>query len=79
MDKEATVSFEDHVFFDHLIDNEEDFPKGPVRDFMELVCVGLSKNPYITVERKHACINWYRDYFKQKREVIEASVERQQL
>ena len=30
---------------------------------MELVCVGLSKNPYITVEKKIEHVNWYKNYF----------------
>jgi len=32
---------------------------------MELVVVGLSKNPHITVEKKIEHINWFRDYFNQ--------------
>ena len=31
---------------------------------MELVCVGLSKNPYITVEKKIEHVNWYKNYFE---------------
>ena len=31
---------------------------------MELVCVGLSKNPYISVEKKLEHINWFKDYFE---------------
>ncbi|XP_028967154.1 28S ribosomal protein S31, mitochondrial [Galendromus occidentalis] len=75
MTEEADVPFEDHVFLDHLIEDDHAFPNGPVRQFMELVCIGLSKNPYISVERKHACIEWYRDYFTQKKSFIEAAVE----
>ncbi|XP_022670762.1 28S ribosomal protein S31, mitochondrial-like [Varroa destructor] len=74
-DKEATVSFEDHVFLEHLIEDDAAFPHGPVREFMELVCVGLSKNPYITVERKHACIEWYRDYFTKKKKLVKAAAQ----
>ena len=38
--------------------------KGPVRHFMELVCVGLSKNPYISVENKIGHIQWFQEYFE---------------
>ena len=73
MDDEAKISFEEHVFLDHLIEDEEVFPEGPIKHFMDLVCTGLSKNPYITVERKHKCIEWYRDYFTAKKAIIQAA------
>ena len=38
---------------------------GPVRHFMELVIVGLSKSPHYTSREKKACVEWYRDYFSQ--------------
>lgn len=44
---------------------------GPVRIFMELVCVGLSKNPYLTVQQKREHIEWYRNYFDEKKDVIQ--------
>ena len=31
---------------------------------MELVCVGLSKNPYITTKKKRDTITWFKDYFE---------------
>ncbi|KAJ4441737.1 hypothetical protein ANN_11595, partial [Periplaneta americana] len=69
-DEESKVYFTEHVFLEHLLD-----PwcpkKGPVRHFMELVCVGLSKNPYITVQMKMEHIHWFRDYFQQKKQVLE--------
>lgn len=43
---------------------------GPVRIFMELVCVGLSKNPWYTVEQKKEHIEWYRNYFNEKEDVL---------
>ena len=82
MDEEAKVPFHEHVFLDHLI---EDFPKtGPVRVFMELVILGLSKNPYMTVKEKHDHVDWFRKYFEEKKEILdqalkerEASIERE--
>lgn len=71
MDEEAKVSFHEHVFLDSLI---EDFPKkGPIRHFMELVITGLSKNPYISVQRKREHIDWFRNYFTEKEAVLKAA------
>lgn len=66
---EAQVSFADHVFLEaHL---EGWCPTtGPIRHFMELVCVGLSKNHYWTVTEKQEHIAWFRDYFEDKREML---------
>ncbi|XP_060071978.1 insulin-like growth factor 2 mRNA-binding protein 1 [Ylistrum balloti] len=67
--EEENVTFDEHVFLDHLI---EDFPKkGPVRHFMELVLAGLSKNPYMSVKEKHEHIEWYRNYFTQNEHLLE--------
>lgn len=64
MEAEAEVPFYDHVLLDNLL---EDFPKeGPIRQFMELVIMGLSHNPYITVERKHELVKFYKDFFEEK-------------
>jgi len=56
--------FHEHVFLENLLDPW--CPKfGPVRHFMDLVCVGLSKNPYVTAEFKRDTITWFKDYFEQ--------------
>ncbi|KAL3882549.1 hypothetical protein ACJMK2_028885 [Sinanodonta woodiana] len=68
-EEEKNVKFYEHVFLEkHIMD----FPqKGPIRHFMELVLVGLSKNPYMTVDQKKEHIQWFRDYFKEKQSVLE--------
>jgi len=72
MAEEAKVGFYEHIFLESLIDDR--FPaSGPVRHFMELVAVGLSKSPYLTVAEKHAHIAWYAEYFNDKYELIEQS------
>lgn len=64
LEQEAQVPFYEHVLLDHLL---ETFPtQGPVRQFMELIIMGLSKNPYISVERKHQTVEYYRQYFEDK-------------
>ena len=59
-------SFVDHVFLEQHI--ESWCPQeGPIREFMEVVCTSLSKNAFMTVEKKVYYINWFRDYFDQPR------------
>lgn len=69
MDSEKNIFFVDHVFLEPLID-EWCPKKGPIRHFMELVCVGLSKNPFLTIEEKHDHINWFRQYFYEKNQLL---------
>ncbi|ELU17585.1 hypothetical protein CAPTEDRAFT_160296 [Capitella teleta] len=72
MDEEAQVGFHEHVFLSHLI---TDFPKGPIRHYMELVATGLSKNPHMTVQEKHGHIEWYREYFADKQKLVDELIE----
>ncbi|PNF14973.1 hypothetical protein B7P43_G01548 [Cryptotermes secundus] len=68
--EESKVYFTEHVFLEHHL--EPWCPKkGPVRHFMELVCVGLSKNPYITVQMKLEHINWFHNYFEEKKQILQ--------
>ncbi|XP_035291057.1 28S ribosomal protein S31, mitochondrial [Anguilla anguilla] len=69
LEEEASVPFHEHIFLEkHL---EEGFPsQGPVRHFMELVVVGLSKNPHLTAREKVEHIAWFRQYFEQKEDVL---------
>lgn len=69
MGDESNVFFAEHVFLEPLID-EWCPKKGPIRHFMELVCVGLSKNPFLSVEEKKDHINWFRQYFYEKNQLL---------
>ncbi|XP_055531450.1 28S ribosomal protein S31, mitochondrial [Wyeomyia smithii] len=70
LEEEAKVSFTDHIFLEEHL--EPWCPKrGPVRHFMELVCVGLSKNYFISAKEKKEHILWFRDYFEQKKELLQ--------
>lgn len=63
--------FHEHVFLDKYL---EDFPKqGPIRHFMELVTCGLSKNPYLSVKQKVEHIEWFRNYFNEKQDILKQS------
>lgn len=67
MDLEKQTDFTEHIMLDmHL----EDWcpSRGPVRHFMELVCVGLSKNNFLSAEEKKDHILWYKQYFEEKKE-----------
>ncbi|XP_059469250.1 small ribosomal subunit protein mS31 [Neocloeon triangulifer] len=68
-EEEQSVPFSEHIFLEkHLQDWCP--KKGPVRHFMELVCIGLSKNPHFTVEEKKAHIEGYREYFVSKTDTL---------
>uniref|UniRef100_A0A8D0B8R8 Small ribosomal subunit protein mS31 n=1 Tax=Salvator merianae TaxID=96440 RepID=A0A8D0B8R8_SALMN len=65
---EDDAEFYEHVFLDKYL---VDFPKeGPIRHFMELVTCGLSKNPYLSVKEKVEHIEWFKNYFKEKEELL---------
>nr|XP_023680480.1 28S ribosomal protein S31, mitochondrial [Paramormyrops kingsleyae] len=69
LEEEAHVPFHEHVFLERHL--EDGFPKrGPVRHFMELVVLGLAKNPYVTVNQKVQHIAWFRDYFRAKEDIL---------
>ncbi|XP_068226563.1 small ribosomal subunit protein mS31-like [Palaemon carinicauda] len=69
LEAEKQIGFHEHVFLEHHLEGW--CPKrGPVRHFMELVCTGLSKNPYLSVERKKRHIMWYKNYFESKQEAL---------
>ncbi|XP_054003360.1 28S ribosomal protein S31, mitochondrial isoform X1 [Hylaeus anthracinus] len=70
MEEEQNVHFSEHVFLErHVTDWCP--AKGPIRHFMELVCIGLSKNPYMTAQEKYEHIMWYKNYFEDKNDLLE--------
>ncbi|KAF5296169.1 hypothetical protein FQA39_LY12623 [Lamprigera yunnana] len=69
LDEEQKIYFDEHIFLEKHLEGWCP-PKGPIRYFMELVCVGLSKNPYITVQMKKEHIEWFKDYFKEKEDIL---------
>ncbi|XP_036913497.1 28S ribosomal protein S31, mitochondrial [Sturnira hondurensis] len=63
--------FHEHIFLDKYL---EDFPKqGPIRHFMELVTCGLSKNPHLSVKQKVEHIEWFKNYFNEKKDILKES------
>ncbi|VBB26428.1 unnamed protein product, partial [Acanthocheilonema viteae] len=67
---EEDVGFYDHIFLDKYLAQYNLPEEGPVAQFMELVCIGLSKNPYMSIKKKHAHLDWFANYFKEKAEEI---------
>ncbi|CAL1542136.1 unnamed protein product [Lymnaea stagnalis] len=72
MHEERKYKFHDHVFLEQHLSLFPD--KGPVRKFMELIALGLSLNPYITVPEKLEHIRWYAEYFREKQGILESVV-----
>uniref|UniRef100_A0A914YI41 Small ribosomal subunit protein mS31 n=1 Tax=Panagrolaimus superbus TaxID=310955 RepID=A0A914YI41_9BILA len=61
--EEEEISFMDHIFLEPYL-AKYNLPKsGPVAHFMELVCVGLSKNPFMSVTKKHEHLDAFAQYF----------------
>ncbi|KAH8410813.1 hypothetical protein KR222_010808, partial [Zaprionus bogoriensis] len=69
LQEEAHVDFSEHIFLEQHLEGWCP-SRGPVRHFMELVCVGLSKNPYVTAREKKEHILWFRDYFESKKDIL---------
>uniref|UniRef100_A0A0N5AB46 Small ribosomal subunit protein mS31 n=1 Tax=Syphacia muris TaxID=451379 RepID=A0A0N5AB46_9BILA len=55
---EEKVSFHEHIFLNKELEQYKLPKTGPVAHFMELVCVGLSKNSYMTVQKKRDHLKW---------------------
>ncbi|CAG9581762.1 unnamed protein product [Danaus chrysippus] len=70
MEEEQNVHFSEHIFLDSHLDGWCP-TKGPIRHFMELVCVGLSKNAFYTVKEKKDHIMWYKEYFESKKDILQ--------
>ncbi|XP_022915909.1 small ribosomal subunit protein mS31 [Onthophagus taurus] len=69
MEEEKNIYFAEHVFLEKHLEPWCP-PKGPIRHYMELVCVGLSKNPYMSVKHKKEHIEWYKEYFTDKEKLL---------
>lgn len=68
MDDENATPFYEHVFLDKHLGA---FPKtGPIRGFMELVILGLGKNPHLSVKEKTDHIKWFEEYFREKQPLV---------
>ena len=62
------MPFYEHVFTDQWLEGLP--PRGAVRQFMEVIALSLSKNPYITVRRKKETFEWFKKYFEVKHDIL---------
>ncbi|XP_041975837.1 28S ribosomal protein S31, mitochondrial [Aricia agestis] len=69
IEEEQNVHFSEHIFLDQHLEGWCP-TRGPIRHFMELVCVGLSKNAFYTVQEKKDHIMWYKEYFESKKDLL---------
>lgn len=68
LDEEKKVPFHEHVFLDDWLEGVPE--KGPVRQFLEIMIISLSKNPYITVQRKKETFEWFKIYFERRHDIL---------
>lgn len=70
--EERKYKFHDHVFLERHLTA---FPSnGPIRKFMELVTLGLSQNPWLTVPEKLEHITWFAQYFREKQDLLKSTL-----
>jgi small subunit ribosomal protein S31 len=68
LESEESVPFHEHIFLDHWM---KDIPRrSAIGQFLEVMCLALSKNPYITVERKKETFDWFLKYFKEHEDIL---------
>jgi hypothetical protein len=69
---ESKVPFYEHVFLeDHL----DQFPQiEPIQQFMALALNGISQNSFLNIQEKKEIIEWYKNYFNEKLDIIQESL-----
>uniref|UniRef100_A0AC35TTQ3 28S ribosomal protein S31, mitochondrial n=1 Tax=Rhabditophanes sp. KR3021 TaxID=114890 RepID=A0AC35TTQ3_9BILA len=75
---EQSVPFYEHIFLERYLSKYKLPKTGPIPHFMELVCVGLSKNPYMTSSKKHDHLDWFGQFFDKKRQDSVAKLHEQE-
>ncbi|CAH8636357.1 unnamed protein product [Schistosoma bovis] len=77
-DSELDVPFYEHVFLENHL-NKEHLKCKPLASFLELVCTGLSKNPYFSVDDKKQHLEWFTQFFDDKITRINASIKEEHM
>lgn len=71
------MPFYEHVFLEEHLDQ---FPKEePIQQFMALVLNGISQNSFLKIDEKKEIIEWYKNYFKSKLDIIQESLKAERL
>ena len=72
--EDIKMPFYEHVLLDHHL--EDFYPEiEEIQNFMILILNGLSDTPYLSVKEKTETIEWYKNYFKDKVDLIKTSSE----
>lgn len=71
---ESEVPFYEHIFLERHLAGLGLPKDGPIAHFMELVCVGLSKNPYMTLEKKMDHLKWFAKFFNAEKQALIAKL-----
>ena len=70
--EEAQIPFYEHVFLDSYLD---EFPQiEPIQEFMTLALNGLSQNSFLSLNEKKEIIQWYKNYFNEKQDLIKEAL-----
>ncbi|KAK5979652.1 hypothetical protein GCK32_009791 [Trichostrongylus colubriformis] len=67
---ESEVPFYEHIFLERHLAGLGLPKDGPIAHFMELVCVGLSKNPYMKIEKKMDHLKWFANFFNEEKQKL---------
>jgi hypothetical protein len=74
---EVNIPFYKHIFLD---DHLKDFPKEKqVQEFMEYALNGISLNSHLSIKEKNDIIQWYKDYFNEKIDLIRDAIKEEEL
>ena len=76
-ESEANIPYYDHVFLESYL---EKFPQlEPIQQFMTLVLNGISHNSFLNFNEKMEIIEWYKNYFDEKLDLINEALEAERL
>jgi small subunit ribosomal protein S31 len=74
---DAQTPFYEHVFLDNYL---EEFPQiEPIQQFMTLALNGISQNSFLSLSEKKEIIEWYKDYFNDKLDIIKEALEAEKV
>ena len=76
-ESEANIPYHDHIFLESYL---EKFPQlEPIQQFMTLVLNGISHNSFLNFNEKMEIIEWYKNYFEKKLDIINEALEAERL
>jgi small subunit ribosomal protein S31 len=71
------VPFHEHVLLGGCL---SEFPQiEQIQQFMAIILNGLSQNSFLTIDDKRETIQWYKNYFNEKLDIIKEALETERL